>query len=77
MSMNLIFRHKVGGYIDFPIQTPTELTKAVLREKSDKKKLAMIKKYMIECDWEPDDIKLDMKQIKGLLEDKNIVLDEI
>lgn len=30
MSMNLAFEVKGGGIIDFPYQTPTKLTKAVL-----------------------------------------------
>ena len=47
MSMNLYFRVKDGsGMIDFPFQTPTELTYAVMEAETTQDRLALIKQYL-------------------------------
>jgi len=41
MSMNLAFRVKGGGIVDFPFQTNTTLTRAILAEKDCLKRIKM------------------------------------
>lgn len=46
MSMNLIFQTKNGEHFEeFPFQTPTNMTYAVLAEKTKEKQLDIIKSY--------------------------------
>ena len=45
MSMNLIFDVKDGhGCVDFPFQTPTDLTYKVLEAKSNEERIEIIEK---------------------------------
>lgn len=67
MSMNLIFDVKGGpGYVDFPFQTPTNLTYAVLDAKSNEERIEIIEKQLIEWDWEGEEITRIMNEIKAL-----------
>lgn len=43
MSMNLAFEVKGGGIVDFPYQTPTRLTKAVLACHTREERLALLR----------------------------------
>ena len=48
MSMNLFFSSisNNGIYIDFPFQTPTELTFKVIKAKTTVEQLAILKEYI-------------------------------
>jgi len=74
MSMNLVFEVKGGGSVDFPIQTPTELTYAVLKEKDINKQLAMIRKEIEGYGWEKKDTNERMNEIKALMNNPNLEL---
>jgi hypothetical protein len=74
MSMNLIFEVKgSSAYVDFPFQTPTDLTYAVIREKDIEKRIELIRNFlntlrnkdanaylMVECDTLMRDDKLEL-----------------
>jgi len=48
MSMNLALKTPEGEIIDFPFQTPTNLSKQVIAEPNDLKKLLLIKTHLEE-----------------------------
>ena len=64
MSMNLAFKTPNGEYNDFPFQTPTKLTKVVMAEPDDIKKLLLIKGYLEEDDWIEEDMLKILSQIR-------------
>lgn len=67
MSLNLAFENSKGEWIDFPIQTPTQLTKAVLVEPDESKRLKLIQEYLEDCDWVEEDIIEVLSKIKSAL----------
>lgn len=48
MSMNLVFQTQDGYFVEFPFQTPTNLTKSVLGERDIEKRIILVREYMIE-----------------------------
>ena len=64
MSMNLIFKNPRGEYLEFPVQTPTRLTKAVLNTQDDTKKIELIIEFLKDCDWEEEDLIEAITEIK-------------
>jgi hypothetical protein len=64
MSMNIAFEKPNGELVDFPFQTPTKLTRQILAEPSDIKKLRIIKEYLEEEDWIEEDILKIVAQIR-------------
>ena len=47
MSLNLCFKTSQGGhYVEFPFDTPTELSRAVFKEQDTAKRIQMIHEYM-------------------------------
>ena len=74
MSMNLIFTDKTGKfYTDFPVQTPTELTYAVMRAKPEDR-LQIIKDYYSEKGFSAEETADFMEEIEDMFEDKDYVL---
>jgi hypothetical protein len=69
MSLNLLFAVKGtgDGYVDFPFQTPTNLTHAVFNEQDNDKRLALIEAELFAWEWEEDEILTMLNRIKGLL----------
>lgn len=68
MSMNLVFFVKGGeGMVDFPFQTPTDLTHAVLKEKDDSKRLALLRKACEDWKWSKKDIKRSLGIVEALM----------
>ena len=75
MSMNLCFDVKGGkGMVDFPFQTPTELTYAVLKETDNTKRLEMPRSAMEEYGWHKKDIEETLEEIEGLMKSPNLEL---
>lgn len=75
MSMNLVFSVNGGaGYVGFPFQTPTKLTRAVMRTDSHTERLALIKAHVSE--WETDNNYKEsiMRQIIDLFNNPNLTL---
>jgi hypothetical protein len=72
--MNLVFEVKGGGSVDFPIQTPTKLTYAVLKEKNIDKRLALIRKEIESYGWGKKDTTERMNEIKVLMNNPNLEL---
>jgi len=71
--MNLIFTVKdcPGAYVDFPFQTPTNLTYSVFNAESVDEKLKLIKERLIEWDTDKERIDEILTKIKThLLNDK-------
>jgi len=67
MSMNLCFDVKgSSAVVDFPFQTPTDLTYKVLEAKSNEERIEIIEKQLVEWEWEDEEINRIMDQIKAL-----------
>lgn len=78
MSMNLIFDVKGGaGCVDFPFQTPTTLTKAVLRAEGQEAKLKLIREELEGRGCIPEDIVSVLEEVKALMDNPNLELSEI
>lgn len=75
MSMNLCFDVKGGaGMVDFPFQTPEELTYAVLREPDNDKRLTLIRKACEGYGWSKEDIETTLSEIEALMKSPNLEL---
>ncbi len=78
MSMNLCFTTKIGvHHVDFPFQTSTDLTYAVLKAKDEEARMKLIKDEVMNfvaggLDKEHgDDI---IERVRELMRDKSLVL---
>ena len=75
MSMNLIFDVKGGaGMVDFPFQTSTDLTYAVLKEPDNDKRLALIRKELKQNTYTKKEIAEMIERIKALMKNPNLEL---
>lgn len=89
MSMNLHFERKSccgccnecgiacereSDAMDFPFQTPTELSYAVIEENDTEKQLSLIEKHLKDREWGKKEIRDMIKKIKELLEDPKLRL---
>ena len=76
MSMNLIFRVKGGvGIVDFPFQTSTVLTHAVLAKETNEERLALIEEQLREWDEDHVGIEETLGKIRNLMESPYLELD--
>ena len=73
MSLNLVFLVKGGGVVQFPIQTPTEVTLAVLNTKSRRERLRIINEELKHWEWDKGR-KEAMKKIRHLMDNPNLTL---
>lgn len=74
MSMNLVFTANCGHSVDFPFQTPTALTFAVLEAKTKEERIEIIKNQMIKWSWDEEDIDRLLKEITEKLDDPTLEL---
>jgi hypothetical protein len=74
MSDNLIFKRK-ADYIEFPFQTPTYITHAVLAQHSNDNRMKVFNDYF-KANYKPSDswTKRTLVEIKKMLEDKTLQL---
>lgn len=83
MSMNLIFDikdvkdNRLPGHVDFPFQTPTDLTYDVLNAETIEGKLDLIKKVMVSWKWDENHISNTLSEIESLLKCKHLELSMI
>lgn len=76
--MNLCFTTNCGkGYVDFPFQTPTELTKAVLKITNKEERLKIIEEQLIKWKWNKKEIRSMMNEISKMLDDSSLILGSI
>ena len=75
MSLNLVFLVKGGGIVQFPIQTPTEVTLAVLNTKSRRERLRIINEELKQWEWTKRGRAETLKGIKTLMDNPNLKLD--
>lgn len=73
MSLNLVFLVKGGGVVQFPIQTPTEVTLAVLNTKSRRERLRIINEELKHWEWDKGR-KEAMKKIRVLMDNPELIL---
>jgi len=73
MSLNLVFLVKGGGIVQFPIQTPTEVTLAVLNTKSRRERLRIINEELKHWEWDKGR-KEAMKKIRVLMDNPELIL---
>jgi hypothetical protein len=77
MSMNLVFETKSHHIIDFPFQTPTNLTYSVLALKTNEERLKLLQEHIEKCGWDSD-IKVQvMEEIKSLMASPELKLSYI
>lgn len=77
MSMNLMFNVKGStAYVDFPFQTPTDLTYAVIREKDIDKRVQLVKDYIKKSfkDNKNDYVISLIEECKTLMRDEKLEL---
>lgn len=75
MSMNLCFETINGKHwVDFPFQTPTGLSYAVLNAKTNSERFDLIENELKKWKWKPSEISEMMYKIKTLMEDKTLKL---
>ena len=69
MSFNLIFITKAepAEIIDFPFQTPTQLTFAVINEKDPPARKTLILEHMTKCGWEKEVVDSMMEKIESMM----------
>lgn len=73
MSMNLSFKVKGGGYVDFPYQTRTTVSYAVLAATTVEEKLQILREDLSQSDneeWQQD----TLRAIEALLTNPNLKL---
>ena len=76
MSSNLYFEVKGGGNVDFPFQTPTVLTHAVLAEKNPIRRYDLLEQYL-HSTWGKKDSENTLNTIRTLMGNSNLILSEI
>lgn len=75
MSHNLYFRQvRPNGQVEFPFQTPTELSYRVIKESNNSCRLAIIKQYLEQCNWPVDKMRDVIYHIDALMHDENLTL---
>jgi hypothetical protein len=74
MSMNLIFRNTDGPDVDFPYQTRTSLTYAVMEAPNEHVILQLIQLDLEETDTDPEDIRKTVSWVNDLLHCGNLTL---
>jgi len=77
MSINLVFDVKGGGIIDFPFQTTTELTYAVLKETNKEKQLKLIRKELELNKYTKKEINATLRKIEALMKSPDLKLDMV
>ena len=75
MSLNLVFLVKGGGIVQFPIQTPTKVTLAVLNTKSVRKRLSIINEELKWWGWAKESRVETLKRIEALMDNPNLTLE--
>jgi len=75
MSLNLVFLVKGGGIVQFPIQTPTEVTLAVLNTKSRRERLRIINEELKWWGWAKESRVETLKRIEALMDNPNLTLE--
>ena len=75
MSMNLAFYVQGGGgYVDFPFQTPTEMSYEVLAEKTLEGRLKIVRRELKAWGVDEDLIEEYLEQIDQYLKNPNLTL---
>ena len=74
MSMNLVFLDTGGGILDFPYQTRTELSYAVLDADSEEEQLQLIREDVKRFREPGEDVERMMSKIRKLLRDPGLTL---
>ena len=69
MSMNLVFdvKNNPHGMVDFPFQTSSELTRDVLDEPCNNKRIEIIRSRITEYGWDSEDIDRIMSEVITLI----------
>ncbi len=75
MSLNLVFLVKGGGVVQFPIQTTTKVTLAVLNTKSVRKRLSIINEELKWWGWAKESRVETLKRIEALMDNPNLTLE--
>jgi len=77
MSMNLMFAVRGGGSVDFPFQTPTKLTYAVLAAPGKATRLQLLDDAMKEWGWSKTVRSQRLTTIKALMQSPALTLEMI
>ena len=75
MSINLFFKVKNGaGMVDFPFQTSTDLTYAVMKAKGREEQIKLLSDEMRLWGWGLADINEMLAEIEALMDNPNLEL---
>jgi hypothetical protein len=76
MSHNLYFRKvRPNGYVEFPFQTPTALSRSVMAVSNNHDRLSLIEQYLYDCQWGVKAIDEMIKRIYNMMTDENLTLE--
>jgi hypothetical protein len=75
MSMNLAFTTRDGHFVDFPFQTPTDLSYAVIDLPTTEAKLELIENQIRKWDcWDEEQINSIMTEVRIMMTDPTLIL---
>lgn len=75
MSHNLYFRRvRPNGRVDFPFQTPTEVSRLVISLTNNNDRLLYLKNYLEDCDWNYKDVCNILDIVADMMDDENLTL---
>ena len=75
MSINLFFKVKNGaGMVDFPFQTSTDLTYAVMYAEGKEERIKLLSDEMRKWGWGLADINEMLAEIEALMDNPNLEL---
>lgn len=77
MSMNLAFKIRsknMTHIVDFPFQTPTNLTYKVLAANTTDERITLIADQLRAWSWSADEVKVLLDQIRTMLNDEDLTL---
>lgn len=75
MSHNLYFSSATRGYVNFPIQLPTKISREIMNISNMYDRLYVIEIYLYGCKWSEDDIDAMILKLYRMMEDKDLTLE--
>lgn len=74
MSMNLAFTTRDGHFVEFPFQTPTDLSYAVINLRTTEAKLELIENQIRKWGWDEEEISEMMSEVRIMMTDPTLEL---
>jgi hypothetical protein len=72
--MNLAFTTRDGHFVEFPFQTPTDLSYAVINLRTTEAKLELIENQIRKWGWDEEEISEMMSEVRIMMTDPTLEL---